>query len=104
MGDEFEPDEGAEPSEPLDVSDDLDLVTVFSSNNHDAEMEAMAIRGVLDAGGVPSLVVGDSVLPFFSFEVRVPRIWLEEAERLIAESRAAGPQGAEEAEEASETQ
>jgi hypothetical protein len=102
MGDELESDERLEASEPLDTSDDLDLVTVFSSNNHDAEMEAMAIRGVLDAAGVPSLVVGTSVIPVFSFEVRVPSIWVEEAERLIAESRAAGPQGAEEAEKASE--
>ena len=29
-------------SDSLDVSHELDMVTLFSSSNHDAEMEAMA--------------------------------------------------------------
>jgi hypothetical protein len=85
-----------------DDSEDFDLVTVFSSNEHDAEMEALSVQSVLDAGGIPAVIVGSSVLPNLPFEVRVPNSRLEEAEALIAASEAAGPAGAEEAERASE--
>ena len=36
------------------------MVPVFSSSNHDAEQEALAIHGLLEAAGLPSLVVGPS--------------------------------------------
>jgi hypothetical protein len=85
-----------------DDSEDFDLVTVFSSDEHDAEMEALAVQSVLEAGGIPAVIVGSSVLPNLPFEVRVPSARLEEAEKLIADSEAAGPAGAEEAERASE--
>jgi hypothetical protein len=85
-----------------DDSEDFDLVTVFSSAEHDAEMEALAVQSVLEAGGIPAVIVGSSVLPNLPFEVRVPSSRLEEAETLIADSKAAGPAGAEEAERASE--
>lgn len=84
-----------------DNSEQFDLVTVFRSDEHTAEMEALAIHGLLEAAGIPAVLVGTSVLPVLPFEVRVPKARLEEAERLIAESQATGPQAAEEA--ASET-
>ncbi len=87
---------------PLDPSSDLDLVTLFSSSNIDAELEANNIHNVLQASGVPSVLVGASVIPSLAFEVQVPRIRLEEAERLLDEARAAGPAAAAEAEAASE--
>jgi len=102
MESELEPDEISEQPEPLDTSDDLDLVTVFSSDKHTSEMEATAIQSILEAGGVSSVIVGTGVIPSLPFEVRVPRSRLEEALRLIAESEAAGPRAAEEAERASE--
>ena len=38
------------------------MVPVFSSSNHDAEMEAMTIAGVLESSGIPAQVVGPHVL------------------------------------------
>jgi hypothetical protein len=86
----------------IDPSHDLDMVTLFSSQNHDAEMEADAIHGVLDASGIPSIVVGTSQIPAFEFQVQVPKSRLEEAERVLAEARAAGPEAAAEAEQEGE--
>src|ERR1051326_8652602 len=86
----------------VDTSHALDLVTLFSSVNHDAEMEANAIHGVLEANGIPSLVVGTPQIPSLEFQVQVPRSHLEEAERVLAEAREAGPAAAVEAARASE--
>jgi len=83
-------------------SHDLDMVTLFSSLNHDAELEANAIHSVLEANGIPSIVVGAPQIPSLEFQVQVPRVRLEEAERILAEARAAGPEAALEAEEAGE--
>jgi hypothetical protein len=88
----------------LDASSDLDLVTIFHSSNLDSELEANSIHSVLQAAGVPSVLVGTSVIPSLAFEVQVPRARLEEAERLLEEARAAGPEAAEEAEAQSESQ
>jgi hypothetical protein len=85
-----------------DDSHQLDMVNLFSSSNHDAEMEAMAIHGVMEASGIPSIVVGTSALPVLEFEVQVPTERLEEARRVLAEAQAAGPAAAAEAEAASE--
>jgi len=78
------------------------MVTLFSSSNHDAEMEAMAIHTILQASDIPSVVVGSSTLPVLTFEVQVPTEDLEDARRLLAEAQAAGPTAAAEAEAASE--
>jgi hypothetical protein len=86
----------------VDTSGELDMVTLFSSSNIDAELEANNIRSMLDASGIPSLLMGASVIPSLEFQVQVPRINLEEAEKLLAEARAAGPEAADEAEAASE--
>ena len=86
----------------VDPSPDLDLVTLFSSSNVDAELEANNIHGMLEASGIPSLVVGASVIPSLEFLVQVPRSRAAEAERLLEEARAAGPEAAAEAEAASE--
>jgi hypothetical protein len=90
-----------EPFE-VDPSHALDLVTLFVSANHDAEMEANAIHGVLEASGIPSLVVGTPQIPSLEFQVQVPRSHLEEAERVLAEAKEAGPAAATEAERAGE--
>jgi hypothetical protein len=83
-----------------DASHDLDLVALFSSSNHDAEMEAMAVHTVLQANGIPSVLVGPSVIPSLEFEVRVPRDLAEDAQRVLNEARAAGPEAAVEAQQA----
>jgi hypothetical protein len=89
-------------NEPLNTSEDLDLVSVFSSDQHTADMEAAMIQSILAAGGIPSVIVGGVEMPNLPCEVRVPQARLEEALLLIAESQAAGPQAADEAEKASE--
>jgi hypothetical protein len=83
----------AEPEDPF--------VPVFRSSNHDAEMEAMAIKGILDANGIPAILIGPHVLPL-EFQIQVPESRLAEARSRIAEAQAAGPQAAEEAEAATE--
>jgi hypothetical protein len=57
---------------------------------------------MLEAAGIPSVVVGPSVIPSLDFQVQVPRSQAAEAERVLAEARAAGPEAAMEAEAASE--
>ncbi len=75
---------------------------VFSSSNHDAEMEAMTIKGILDASNIPAMVVGPSVLPNLEFQVQVPEHMLAAAQQIIDDARAAGPAAAAEGEAQSE--
>ena len=91
-----------DPELDVNPSRDLDSVIVFSSSNHDAEMEATAIQTMLQSNGVDALVVGSTMIPSLEFQVRVPRAEADEAARLIDEARAAGPEAAAEAEAASE--
>ncbi|SPE37500.1 conserved hypothetical protein [Candidatus Sulfopaludibacter sp. SbA3] len=79
-----------------------EMVTLFSSSNVDAELETNNIHAILQASGIPSMVVGPSVIPSLEFQVQVPRANLEEAEKVIAEAQAAGPEAAAEAEAATE--
>ena len=86
-----------------EISEDgMEMVTLFSSSNHDGEQEALAIHSVLESEGIPSVVIGPSVIPSLEFQVQVPRQHLEEAQKIIADARAAGPAAAEEAEAAEE--
>ncbi len=85
-----------------EAGDELDLVTVFKSAGSGAEMEAMEVKGLLDASGIQAFIVGDQRLPNLPDEVRVAREHSERAKQLIADALEAGPAGAEEAEAASE--
>lgn len=78
------------------------MVAVFSSSNHDAELEALAVKGVLDASGIPALVVGPHVLPNLEFQVQVPADLLERARVAIRDARQGGRKAADEAEAATE--
>ena len=86
----------------MDTSHDLDMVALFTSANHDAEMEANAIHGLMEASGIPSIVVGTPQIPSLEFQVQVPKARLEDAERVLAEAQDAGPTAAAEAEQAGE--
>lgn len=86
----------------VDPSHDLDMVTLFSSANHDAEMEANSIHSLLESNGFPSIVIGASQIPSLEFQVQVPRALLEEARRVVEQAKEAGPAAALEAERASE--
>jgi len=81
----------------------LDMVTL-PGGSVSSEMEADMIRGVLDANGIPSLLVSGPLYPNLGFEVKVPRGRVMEAEAFVAEARAAGPEAAAEAEATGETQ
>ena len=86
--------------EEVDTSSALDLETIASATS---EMEAMSIKNLLDSNGIAAVLVGDSVLPNFPFEVRVARDQAERARILIADAEDVGPAAAEEAERASES-
>ncbi len=86
----------------LDLSDDLDMVTVFASDAPNAEMIAAEMRSILESQGIPSMLVSGTMFPSLPFEVRVPRAQLEEARGAIASAAEAGPEAADEAELESE--
>ena len=95
-------EEDQQSQDELLTSHALDMVTLWSSNTVAAEIEADMIRGVLESNGIPVLVVGASQYPNLPFEVKVPRGRLKEAELLIEQAQASGPDAASEAEAESE--
>ena len=54
-------------------------------------MEAMRIKNVLESNDIAAVLVGDSVLPNFSFDVRVARDQAARARQLLTDIEAAGP-------------
>jgi len=98
-------DENPLPDEVEEVDDSpgLDLETIFSAVGTHAEMQAMGIKSVLDSSGIASVMVGDSVLPYLPFEVKVARDQAERARTLIAEAEELGSAAADEAEIESES-
>lgn len=89
--------------ENVDDASEMDLETIYhSEGSSTAELETSAIKSVLESNGIATVVVGDSVLPNFPFEVRVTREHAERAKQLIAEAQANGPAAADEAELQSE--
>ena len=77
---------------------DESMVAVFSSSKHDGEMEAMAIKGVLDSNDIPAIMVGPQMLPNLEFQVQVPQHLLAQARQLIREARQGGRSAADEGE------
>jgi hypothetical protein len=84
--------------EEVDDSANLDLETVFVSG----EMQAMSIKNLLESNEIAAVLVGDSVLPNFPFEVRVAREQATRARKLIEDVESVGPEAAEELEAESE--
>jgi Putative prokaryotic signal transducing protein len=84
------------------MANDTAMTPVFSSSNHDAEMEAMAIKGLLDSNDIPAVVVGPQILPNLEFQVQVPEDLLDRARQTIRDARQGGRKAADEAEAASE--
>lgn len=97
-----DPEEVTPGSRTLDTSHDLDMVTLYESNSVDAETEAEVIRGLLESNGIPANIVSGGPVPPVGFIVQVPRNQLQEAQRVIDEARATGPEGAAEAEASTE--
>jgi hypothetical protein len=88
--------------EEVDFSHDLDMVTIYAAETAEAESEANVIRGVLDANGIPSVLVDSRIVPPVGTHLQVPRALVDAANRVIEEAEAAGPEAADEAEAASE--
>jgi hypothetical protein len=86
----------------VDPSGDLDEVTIFRADGNASEMDAASVQALLDASGIPAVVVGDARFPNFGQQVRVPKEHATEAKRLIADALVVGSAGAEEAEASGE--
>jgi Putative prokaryotic signal transducing protein len=94
---------------------DEELVQVDHSSARDAEpvfrarsgtnneMEAMSVKGMLEAAGIAAILVGDSVVPNLGFEVLVAKDQAQHARQLIADAQRMGAQAAEDEERATET-
>lgn len=69
-----------------------ELVTVFRSNNHSAEMEAEAIHGLLQSASLKSLIVRENVteLPTGWVEIKVLASEEQEARQLIEAAQQQG--------------
>lgn len=102
MAQDLERDDQGRDRDQFLTSHALDMVTLWESSTIDTEEEADMIRGVLDSNGIPTLLMGAPQFPNLGFQVQVPRGKLKEAQRLIEEAQAAGPEAAAEAEAASE--
>ena len=77
------------------------MATVFRSAGFAKETEAQFVLGMLESNGVPAFLTGIETMPgpyrFPAREicVQVPEDRKDEAQRLIADARAAGPAAAE---------
>ena len=67
---------------PVDISQELDMVTLYRSSAVDAGSEADIIRGILDCHGIPSLLSRAIGYPSLGCEVQVHRGSFRDAERL----------------------
>ena len=74
------------------------MAVVFSSSNFDGELEAMAIKSVLDANDIPSILSGPHILPNLPFQVEVPAHLTEKAEQVLRDARQDGRRAADEGE------
>jgi hypothetical protein len=90
--------------EEVDDSSDLDLETIFhiEGSSVTGELQAMSIKNLLESNGIAAVLVGDSVLPNFPFEVKVAREQAASARKLIEDIERVGPAAAEELEAESE--
>jgi hypothetical protein len=86
-----------------DTSPAYDLVTVFTSDGAAAEIEALAVKGILESAGLHVTLMGAPQIPSLPFEVKVPRAEAEIALEAIAAAQAAGPAAAEAAEAEAES-
>lgn len=78
------------------------MAVVFNSSNFDGELEAMAIKSVLDANDIPAILSGPHILPNLPFQIEVPAHLVAQAEQLIRDARQNGRQAADEGEALSE--
>ena len=103
MAQDPEHEEEQPESDSVDTSHDLDMVPFYFSQTLEAASEVEVIKGILEANGIPTAMTNEAPgFPNLGYVLTVPRDRLEEARRIIAEQRAAGPEAAAEAEAQSE--
>ena len=76
------------------MNSEEEMIAIFSSQNHDAEMEALAVQGVLESNGFDVQLVGPSTLPSLEFQVQVPESQVADAREVIEKAKLAGPDAA----------
>jgi hypothetical protein len=81
----------ADEVEEVDDSENLDLVTIYQSGAAMGELQALGIKSLLESNGIAAVMVGDSVLPNLPFELKVARMNVDAAQKLIAETEQANP-------------
>ena len=89
----------------MSSSDDVDLVPVLEADGtplEATEMEATSLQSLLEANGIEAVIVGAEMMPNLPYRIQVPSDQAKQAADIIAEARAAGSEGAEEAERAGE--
>jgi len=89
----------------MSSSDAVDLVPVLEADGTPlevTEMEAASLRGLLEANGIEAVIAGAEMMPNLPYRIQVPSDQAKQAAEIIAEARAAGSDGAEEAERAGE--
>ena len=89
----------------MSSSDPVDLVLVLEEDGTPlevTEMEATSLQSLLEASGIEAVIVGAEMLPNLPYRIQVPSDQAKQAAEIIAEARAAGSEGAEEAERAGE--
>ena len=97
-----DPEREEEQDDEINPSHELDMVPLYTSQTAIADVEAEVIRGILDANGFPAILIRAAGVPSLGYEIQVPRALLEEARQVVEEQRKMGPEGAAEAEAASE--
>ena len=89
----------------MSPSDSVDLVPVLEADGTPlevSEMEAASLHSLLEANGIESVIAGAEMMPNLPYRIQVPSDQAKQAAEIIAEARAAGAEGAEEAERAGE--
>ena len=89
----------------MSSADDVDLVPVLEADGTPlevTEMEAASLQSLLTANGIEAVITGAEMMPNLPYRIQVPSDQAKQAADIIAEARAAGSAGAEEAERAGE--
>jgi hypothetical protein len=89
----------------MSSSDPVDLVPVLEEDGTPlevTEMEATSLQSLLEASGIEAEIVGAEMMPNLPYRIQVPADQAKQAAEIIAEARATGSEGAEEAERAGE--
>lgn len=89
----------------MNPSDSVELALVQEADGTPlevSELEATALQTLLSASGIDAVIVGAEMMPNLPYRIQVPADQAGQAANIIAEARAAGAEGAEEAERAGE--